>query len=222
MSAKKVAWAAFAVVAALILAAYFVGQNPATEAGADSDSTAGTQDPAPAPSASASAPVTDLGNGFSQLYPDAPQAPVQPSAVQYERQEITAPALPAELDTEDAAAVTRVFLTFYNSRESETDTSWQETVSPWLVPDLAAQLPTLTNGALEGKAPAAVSAVEIGENVKDWGVDTPLRWSRHVQVIVDTQDQGSYALSYRVQAQLTDQGWLINTATLDSWQRVEK
>lgn len=220
MSAKKAAWATFAVVAALILAVYFAGQNPATEAGADSDATAGAQDPAP--SASASASETDLGNGFSQLYPDAPQAPVQPTAVQYERQEITAPVVPAELDTEDVAAVTRAFLTFYNSRESETDTSWQETVSPWLVPDLAAQLPTLTNGALEGKAPVAVSAVEIGENVKDWGVDTPLRWSRHVQVIVDTQDQGSYALSYRVQAQLTDQGWLINTATLDSWQRVEK
>ena len=219
MSAKKIAWTGFAVAAALILAFYFTAQNAGTQAGADSATTEESQDPAPAASASPSG--TDLGNGFSQTSPDAPQAPEHPTPVQYERQVITAPSLPAP-DTQDAAAVAQAFLTVYNYRKSETDTSWQEKVQPWLVPDLAVQLPNLTNGALEGKAPAAVSAIEIGENVKDWGVDTPLRWSRHVQVVVDTQDQGTYRLSYRVQAQLTDQGWLINTAQLDRWQRVEK
>lgn len=218
MNAKKAAWAAFAVAAALIIAFYFAAQNTDTKAGADSETTTGSQEPAPAASAS---PDTDRGNGFSQVAPDGPQAPSQPSPVQYERQEITAPAPPSP-DIQDAAAVAEAFLTVYNYRESETDKSWQEASQPWLVPDLAAQLPDLTNAALEGKAPAAVSKVEVGENIKDWGVDTPLRWSRQVQVTVDTQDYGSYRLAYRVQAQLTDQGWLINTAQLDSWQRVEK
>ena len=219
MNAKKAAWAAVAVAAALILAFYFTNQNAGTQAGPESDKNSGSQNPAP--EASPSPAVTDRGNGFSQPSPDAPQAPVQPTPVQYDRQEITAPSSP-DPDPQDAAEVTRAFMTVYNYRESETDKSWQETAKPWLVPDLAAQLPTLTNGALEGKAPAAVSKVEIGENIKDWGIDTPLRWSRHVQVTTDTQDHGTYRLSYRVQAQLTDQGWLINSAQLDSWQRVEK
>lgn len=172
----------------------------------------------------------DRANGFAQVSPDADQAPPatpdaaqasgQPTPAQAERQEITAPPAPTP-DTQDPAAVASAFLTVYNSRTSETDESWKETTQAWLVPDLVTQLPLVPNGALEGKTPAAVRTVEVGKNVEDWGIDTPLRWAHHVQVTVDTQDQGTYLLEYRLRAQLTDQGWLINASPLDSWQRVE-
>ncbi|MBG6184732.1 hypothetical protein IWX65_002710 [Arthrobacter sp. CAN_A214] len=234
MTAKKAAWMAFAIGAVLILAFYFLqntqGASQQAGAGAQTSPAAADQKQAAAEDASdatATAEPTldspagvDRGNGFAQASPDAAQAPVQPTPAQYERQEITAPPVPTP-DMQDPAAVAGAFLTVYNSRTSETDESWKGTTEPWLVPDLAAQLPLVPNGALEGKTPAAVRTVEVGENVEDWGIDTPLRWAHHVQVTVDTQDQGSYLLEYRLRSQLTDQGWLINAAPLDSWQRVK-
>lgn len=245
MTAAKAAWTAFAIGAVLILAFYFT-QPTTTDAQRAGEHTAPTttQEPADAgqssgsdttgeavdagePMGAAGAGVAggdspagiDRGNGFAQGFPDADQAPVQPELAQYERHTITFPPAPTP-DTQDPAAVAEAFLTVYNSRSSESDDTWQEDTQAWLVPDLAAQLQVVTNGALEGKTPAAVRAVQVGENVTEWGIDTPLRWAHHVQVIVDTQDQGSYALDYRVRSQLTEQGWLINAAPLDGWQRV--
>lgn len=232
MTAKKAAWTAFLVAAALILVFYFL-QYPRTVQTSDTGAPAQTSETAEAPrpqaaqspetlqSESDSPAGVDRGNGFAQPSPDAPQAPELATPMQYERQEITAPPIPAP-DTQDPEAVASAFLTVYNSRAGETDKSWQDTAQPWLTPDLAQQLPLVTNGALTGKTPTAVGEIEIGENVEDWGTDTPLRWSHHVQVTVNTQDQGSYVLEYRIRSQLTDQGWLINAAPLDSWQRVEK
>lgn len=247
MTAKKAAWTAFLVCAALILAFYYLQVSAQTSAQTSAQAPASTQaaeggaaaedagtdtggdrggdgQPEATGSESDSPAGVDRANGFAQPYPDAPQAPEASDPAppkQYERQEITAPSVPAP-DTQDPAAVAGAFLTVYNSRASETDQTWQETVQPWLTPDLAQQMPAVTNGALTGKTPTSVSAIEVGDNVEEWGTDTPLRWARYVQVTMGTQDQGTYLLEYRVRAQLTDQGWLINAAPLDSWQRVEK
>lgn len=245
MTAKKAAWTAFVVGAVLILAFYFLqsaqGSSTLAGSGAPTSPTAPAQEQADAEDQDASDTTAtaqptvdspagvDRANGFAQVSPDADQAPpappdatqaAQPTPAPSERRKITAPPVPTP-DMQDPAAVASAFLTVYNSRTAETDEEWKDITEPWLVPDLAAQLPLVPNGALEGKTPAAVRTVKVGENVEHWGIDTPLRWAHHVQVTVDTQDQGSYLLEYRLRSQLTDQGWLINAAPLDSWQKVE-
>lgn len=215
MSAKKTAWVVFLLVAAVIVIIYLARtMAPAAQTQADPEptDTALGQHPAPA--------QVDKTNGFAQPYPDGPQAPEQHTPVQYPRQTIASPPTQRP-DAEDPAAVAKAFLTVYNSRDSESDRSWRATTKPWLTPELAQKLPTVPNGALEGKAPTSVGKVQIKDNVKDWGVDTPLRWSHQVEVTLHTQDQGTYLLDYRVRAQLTDQGWRINAAPLDSWHRIE-
>jgi hypothetical protein len=245
MTAAKAAWTAFAIGAILILTFYALQnvpqnvQSTAQDAGAGVQTSAAAEEQARDETEAQAAATTeptldspagvDRANGFAQVSPDADQAPPatpdtdasgQPTAAPVERKEITMPPVPTP-DVQDPAAVAGAFLTVYNSRMSETDESWESATEPWLVPDLITQLPLVPNGALEGKTPAAVRTVEVGENVADWGIDTPLRWGHHVQVTVDTEDQGTYLLEYRLRAQLTDQGWLINAAPLDSWQRVE-
>jgi hypothetical protein len=244
MTARKAAWMAFAIGAVLILAFYFLqntqGTSTQAESSAPTSSTATVEEQAEAGTVDATTEPTpdspagvDRANSFAQVSPDADQAPPatppatpdaeaagQPIAAPVERQKITMPPVPTP-DTQDPVAVVGAFLTIYNSRTSETDESWKSVTEPWLVPDLVTQLPLVPNGAVEGKTPAAVRTVEVGENVSEWGIDTPLRWGHHVQVTVDTEDQGTYLLEYRVRAQLTDQGWLINAAPLDSWQKVQ-
>ena len=258
MTAKKAAWTAFLVGAALILAFYFLqnAQGASTQAGSGVQSKPAaaaqeqTEEAGDAAGVSAATEATpdspagvDRANGFAQAFPDADQAPPatqpatqdapatpgadqaplatpEPTPAQVERSEITMPPLPVP-DMQDPAAVAGAFLTVYNSRTGETDENWKATTEPWLVPDLVTQLPLVPNGALEGKTPAAVRTVEVGENVEEWGIDTPLRWAHHVQVTVDTQDQGTFLLENRLRSQLTDQGWLINAAPLDTWQKVE-
>lgn len=222
MTVKKALWTVFAVAAAIIVVVYFsqtTGQSsnaePTPETSATPKAQSTPQGPNPTPA------EVDRGNGFSQLYPDADQAPEQADEKKYEHKEIKPPTVPA-VDPQKPDTVAQAFLTVYNSRSSETDQSWQETVKPWITPDLAEKLPTVTNGSLTDKTPAAVTTAKVGEHVNDWGADTPLRWSHQIQVTMDTQDHGTYLIDYRVQAQLTDQGWLINTAKLDTWQRVEK
>lgn len=222
MTAKKTAWAVFAIAAALILVIFFSRTAAqSSNAGSSPETSAATTGQQPGQDSKENAAAVDRGNGFSQPSPDADQAPQLGTPMQYERQEITAPPVPTP-DTQDPAKVAGAFLTLYNSRTSETDQDWKTTTKPWTTSILAQELHATANAALTGKAPAAVSKVKIGDHIKEWGADTPLRWSHQAQVSVATQDQGSYLLEYRLQAQLTDQGWLINAAKLDSWQRVEK
>lgn len=222
MTIKKTALIVFAVAAVVILAIYyFQSTAQRTNAGPSTETTASVEKPKTAQGGSQSPDTVDQANGFSQPSPDADQATELATPLQYKKQTITAPAMPKP-DMQKPATVAQAFLTIYNSRSSDTDVSWQETVKPWLTPDLAEKLPTVPNGSLTGKAPAAVTAVKVGDQVKDWGIDTPLRWSHNMQVTMATQDQGTYTINYRVQAQLTDQGWLVNTAKLDTWQRVGK
>jgi hypothetical protein len=223
MTAKRTAWAAFLVAAALIVAVHFLRTPlPAPDAAAEQQQSETVQGPQSGVAGSGSptpGSEVDRSNGFAQPFPDHAQAPETAGPRQYERQTIAPPSVP-EPDENDPAAVAEAFLTVYNTRSAETDKSWQETVPQWLTPDLAQQLPGVSNGALEGKAPTAVSAVAIKGNVEDWGPDTPLRWAHHADVTMYTQDNGTYVLAFRVRSQLTDQGWLINAVPLDSWHRI--
>lgn len=224
MTAKSTAWAAFLVAAALIVAVHFLRTPPpAPDAAAEqqSETAQSPQSSLEGSDSPTSASEVDRANGFAQPSPDHAQAPETAGPRQYERQTIVPPSVP-EPDENDPAAVAEAFLTVYNTRSAETDKSWQETVPQWLTPDLAQQLPSVSNGALEGKTPTAVRAVAIKGNVEDWGPDTPLRWAHHADVTVDTQDDGTYVLAFRVRSQLTDQGWLINAAPLDNWHRIDE
>lgn len=222
MTIKKALWAVFAVAAAVIIVIFFVQNTaPKTNAGTSPPTATAAQAQSTPQGVSATPAEVDQANGFSQLYPDAEQAPELGTDKAYEHKNIKAPSVPA-VDVQKPASVTEAFLTVYNSREGETDQSWQEKIKPWVTPDLSEELSEASNDALAGKTPAAVSAVKVGKHVADWGSDTPLRWSHHVEVTVDTQDNGTYLLQYRMQAQLTDQGWLVNTVKLDAWNRVGK
>lgn len=213
MSARRIGWSIFAVLAVIVVlvstASLWAPKLASEKPEPTTEATQGAE----------TAPPADTRNGFSQPNPDGPQAVEQPTKPTYAQQSI-AP-LPAQHpDHEDPKAVATAFLKVYNSRASESDDRWEKATRPWLTPDLASQLPQVPNGAVADKTPTTVSDVKIKGNVEDWGTDTPLRWSHYVQVTMRTQDQGTYHLNYRIRQQLTDQGWLINAAPLDDWQRV--
>lgn len=178
----------------------------------------GNQDASASASASSSVDPEEPGQ-MIQPHPDHPQAPVAAEGHSYDPQQIEQPKIP-DPDRQDPASVANAFLIAYNSRTDEKDTGWEETVEPWVTEGLNQELDTDGNKALEEKYPTAVKKVEVGDQIKDMGVDTPVRWSHRAKVTVATEHEGTYAITFKVREQLTESGWKLNTAAVDSWKRV--
>lgn len=161
------------------------------------------------------------GNGIDIAYGDADQAAERPTETPtYQEQTITQPTPVADLDRDNAKAVAAEAITLYTSRTSATDTTYQGQLKPITTEALQNEIFTIRLKAFDGKYPIAVEKVTLGENIAEWGVDTPARYSHYATAIVNTQDSGSFEVQYRVAASKTPKGWTVTDLAVDSWKRI--
>lgn len=161
------------------------------------------------------------GNGIDIAYGDADQAAERPTETPtYQHQDIKQPTPQADLDRDNAQAVATEAITLYTSRTSATDTTYQNQLKPITTEALQNEIFTIRLKAFDGKYPIAVEKVNLGENIAEWGVDTPARYSHYATARVKTQDDGTFEVHYRVAATKTKNGWTVTDLAVDSWKRL--
>lgn len=164
--------------------------------------------------------VTPTDNGIRVPYQDAPQAVEQETATPtYTHQNITQPTPKKDLDTNDPKAVTTEAITLYTSRTSAEDKNYQKQLKPITTEELAAELKQIRLKPFDGQYPVAVKEVTLGANIKDWGIDTPSRYSHYATATVATEKNGTYELNYRIAAAKTKDGWKVTDLALDTWSK---
>lgn len=204
------------ILVALIAAGFFFG--PRLFGGGGGGGTAApaateTQAATATPTATAS-PTTIYFDG------NGPQAPAQPTFTQKSLQpvDIAAPTNPA-VDTANAESVATSWAKAYHSRANDTDTVWKGFIAPYTVPDL---MEVLTNTGfseepLKGKEPTQVPAVKVSPAEPGTAVDTPVRWSRTLEVEVQSKDGSSVLVDYAVALYKGENGWNVTDAVQKAW-----
>lgn len=164
--------------------------------------------------------VTPTDNGITVPYADAPQAIEQETTTPtYTHQNITQPTPNKDLDTNDPKAVTTEAITLYTSRTSAQDKNYQQQLEPLTTEELATELKQMRLKPFDGQYPVAVKEVTMGENIKEWGIDTPARYSHYATATVATENNGTYELNYRVAAAKTQNGWKVTDLAIDTWSK---
>ncbi|WP_420181303.1 hypothetical protein [Paenarthrobacter sp. TA1.8] len=203
------------ILVALIAAGFFFGPrlfgggSNGTAAPAATDTVTATA----TPTATAS-PTTIYFDG------NGPQAPAQPTFTQKSLQpvDIAAPTNPA-VDTANAESVATSWAKAYHSRANDTDDAWKGFIAPYTVPDL---MEVLTNTGfseepLKGKEPTQVPAVKVSPAEQGTAVDTPVRWSRTLEVEVQSKDGSSVLVDYAVALYKGENGWNVTDAVQKAW-----
>lgn len=162
---------------------------------------------------------THTDNGIKIAYPDADQAPERPTATPtYNHQDITQPTPNSELDKGNPEALAHEIITLYSSRTSQNDTTYQEQIRPHISDNLAQEIIGQPLAAFSPETyPIAVQEVHIGENITEWGVDTPVRYSHYATAKIATASNGNYIFDYRIAAMHNGENWVITDLAIDSW-----
>lgn len=213
--------AIFALVAGLGFGAYSLLNLKEEQATADTSNSAPRsvqQQPQSSPSTSVASSQVPTDNGIKIAYPDAPQAPGTPEpAPTYSAQTITQPTPNPHLDRQDAQAVAKEAITLFSSRTSPTDDTYKKQLEPLTTEELHDELSAMPMSIFTDKYPAAVKDVSINENIKEWGIDTPARYSHYATAQIATQNSGTLEVQYRVAAIKMEQGWTITDLAVDSY-----
>lgn len=114
-------------------------------------------------------------------------------------------------DPQSAEEVTEAWLTAYSTRDEADEQLWEETTTDWTSEELYDELAEADDEEIASHAPTRVTAVTVGDHVREWGADTPIRWSHQVRVTFQDEEGQSFDNAYRVQAQRGDEGWIINS-----------
>lgn len=162
--------------------------------------------------------ATPTDNGITITYPDTDQAPERPTTTPtYTHQTITQPTPTENLDRNNPEAVAREVITLYTSRTSHTDTTYQDQIRPLITDNLAQEIGPHLPPFDPNTYPIAIQEVHLGDNIKEWGIDTPARYSHYATATINTATHGTYTLNYRTAAIKTPTGWTITDLTIDSW-----
>lgn len=161
---------------------------------------------------------TATDNGIKVAYPDTDQAPERPTETpSYPTQDITQPTPNPNLDRNNPQDLATEVITLYTSRTSNTDTTYQDQITTYLTEDLKTEIFNTPLAPFNDTYPIAVQNVTIGKNIKEWGIDTPARYSHYATATIATSNHGNYTLDYRIAAIRTQNGWTITDLTIDSW-----
>lgn len=161
---------------------------------------------------------TPTDNGIEIPYRDADQAPERPTETPtHPTQEINQPTPNPELDRQNPEAVAREIITLYTSRTSDTDTTYQEQIKDHLTPELTEEIFNAPLTAFTDAYPIAVQEVNFGDNISEWGIDTPVRYSHYATAKIATATHGNYIVDYRIAAMHNGEHWVITDLAIDSW-----
>lgn len=169
-------------------------------------------EPAPTPTATGSYSVDGGG-------PQAPTGNAAPTLPSREPVTIPAPVQPT-VDPANQESVAKGFATAYLSRPSGEWGDWQEWISGYTTPALLTQLETLAfhdKSPLTGKEPTQVTDVKILPADEGEAVDTPIRWSRNLEVAVQSADGMTTLITYAVTLSKGENGWVVSKAVEQFW-----
>lgn len=166
---------------------------------------------APSPS---STKTFQMGDG-----PQAAPGNTAPAVPSHAPKEIPEPTKP-KVDMSNQESVAKGFATAYLSRPREDWNDWTEWVRDYTTPELVSQLKTLAfhdKSPLSGKTPTRVSDVKILPAEKGSGVDTPIRWSRNLEVSVESADGTLFVVTYAAMLSKSEKGWVVTEAVEMFW-----
>lgn len=167
------------------------------------------------PTAQQTVPGTDsTGVADGPQAPEAGQtlAPVEPV-------DIPAPVKP-EADTAKPEPVARAWAQAFFSRPDGSWNEWETWAADWVAPELLAFMATdefNERGALDGKQASQVTDVRVSPSDGSAGRDTPVRWSRTLEIDVQTADGRVTTVTYIIEENLTQNGWQIVNAEKKFW-----
>jgi hypothetical protein len=203
------------ILVAIIAAGFFFG--PRLFGGDQS----GTAAPAATDTRTATATPTATASPTSIYFDgNGPQAPGDPTFTQKSLQpvDIAAPTNPT-VDLANAESVATSWAKAYHSRATDRDDAWKGFIAPYTVPDLMEVLANtgFSEEPLKGKEPTQVPAVKVNPAEPGSAVDTPIRWSRTVEVEVQSRDGSSVLVDYAVTLYKGEDGWNVTDAVEKAW-----
>lgn len=160
--------------------------------------------PAPAPVATTAAPTTE--RTFAPTA-EATPIPAPPS--------VTAAPVEAPVDVANPEAVAVAWAKAYFTRPTGDDTTYQAAIEPYIDPSLSEYMRT-DEYNLDGKGywdqseGTRVLDVKVSEQDGSVGRDTPIRWTRTVEVTVEGIDTGKkLVVPYILELRRADTYWFI-------------
>lgn len=199
-------------------------------AGAAGSASADPEEPAANAAANAAGEPTPVATASSGTLSSAPSGSVKvgdgPQAVEPgETLEAAAPVViptptKPEADSAKPEPVATAWAEAYFSRPDGTWEEWATWAEPWVAPELLAYMATdefNERGALDGKQPSQVIDVRFSPADGSTGRDTPVRWSRTLDIDVQTEDGRVTTVTYIIEENLTQSGWQIVNAEKKSW-----
>lgn len=156
----------------------------------------------------------DMGTG-----PQAPADNTAPALPSHAAVEIPAPTKPA-VDRKNQESVAKALATAYLSRPTADWNDWSGWVEDYTSPALVSQLRNQAfqdKSPLTGKAPTRVTEIKVQPADQGSGVDTPVRWSRNLEITVQSGDGTQTVITYAVVLSNTDKGWIVTEAVEKFW-----
>lgn len=124
---------------------------------------------------------------------------------------IPAPKEP-KVDRSNPESVARGWATAYLSRPSAEWLDWAQWIDDYTMPAVVKQLQLQAfqpEQILDGKAPTAVTKVEVAPPGADADTNTPVRWSHNLVVTVLSGDGSSTKITFAVVLSDSDAGWTV-------------
>ncbi|MEE2524539.1 hypothetical protein [Pseudarthrobacter sp. J47] len=178
-----------------------------TKPGDTTNSSSSTAGAVPSPSS-----TLGLGTNPQAAVPADPTK--KPQAVQIPTpQAVTA-------DPQQADQVAQAWAKGYLSRGEAGENAWRGFITPYTAEELLPILDTLAfqgSDPLAGKEPTQVLEVKVLPAPKGEPVDTPTRWTRNLEVPVQSHDGSTTVITYTVTSYLGEKGWQVTDAVQKFW-----
>lgn len=193
--------------------------QPAPEGSSTAEYRTTTAEPVP----SGAGPTSSAGPSFSldggPSTGDGPQAVEHGESLTTSPRAVAKPTKPSA-NTDKAGETAKAWATAYLSRTSDNGDQWKDWMGPYVVPALRDYLTDSTteqDNPITERVPSEVTKVTIGKHPKGAPADTPVRWTRDVDVAVATGDGRTTTITYELTLNKTGDGWKVRNAVQDSW-----
>ncbi|MFK0009901.1 hypothetical protein ACIQTZ_22890 [Paenarthrobacter sp. NPDC090520] len=201
-------------VVAILAIIFGIGWFAVTMNGGKEAETVGIMKPGATgePGQPSASPSLGMGDSSQAAVPAQPAKTFQPV-------KIPAPA-PVTANPQNAEEVAKAWAKGYLSRPAGESTQWQEYIGPYTATELVPILDGLAfhgKDPLAGKEPTSVLEVKVLPAPKGEPVDTPTRWTRSVEVPVQSHDGSTTVLTYTVTSYLGEKGWQVTDAVQKFW-----
>ncbi|WP_369021734.1 hypothetical protein [Paenarthrobacter ureafaciens] len=202
------------VAVALLLAGFLLIPRLLSGNGAAAESNNGG-----AASSSSATATPQPTTAQSYFMGDGPQAVETPSFPGHSPVTVPSPTVPA-VDRSKPESVATAWAYVYHSVPRNGEYGYMAAAESYTAPELREFMRAqagAANSALAGKAPTIAEDIQIKPAGPDAPADTPVRWSRTIEVTALSHEGSRTTLSYSVSLFLGEDGWSVTHATQNFW-----